>query len=87
MVAQWLKDPVFSLLWLWLLLWYGFNPWPRNFHMPWAGPKKEKEEGDLCTISMSIYKLQAKLRNCQIKSILSNLPLQMHLQNHVEGQV
>ena len=25
------KDPVLSLLWLWLLLWFGFDPWPKGF--------------------------------------------------------
>ena len=30
LVAQWVKDPALSLLWLWLLLWQGFNPWPGN---------------------------------------------------------
>ena len=30
LVAQWVKDPVLSLLWLWLLLWCGFDPWPTN---------------------------------------------------------
>ena len=25
------KDSVLSLLWLWLLLWLRFDPWPRNF--------------------------------------------------------
>ena len=26
-----------------LLLWCGFDPWPRNFHMPWVQPKTERE--------------------------------------------
>ena len=32
------KDEASSLQWLRLLLWYGFDPWPRNFHMStkWA---------------------------------------------------
>ena len=42
LVAQWAKDPVLSLLWLWLLLWHGFDPWPGNFCMLQAGPKKKK---------------------------------------------
>ena len=25
------------------MLWLGFHPWPENFHVPWACPKKEKE--------------------------------------------
>ena len=32
-----------SLWWLGLMLWCGFNLWPRNFHMPWAWPNKTKQ--------------------------------------------
>ena len=39
-MAQQIKDPALSLLWLGLLVWRGFDPWPRNFHMPWAEAKK-----------------------------------------------
>ena len=35
-----IKDPVLLLLWLGSLLWHGFNPWPQNFCMTWAWPKK-----------------------------------------------
>ena len=38
-LAQWVKDPALPLLWLRLLLWRGFDPWPGNFHMPWVRPK------------------------------------------------
>ena len=41
-----LKDPALPQLWCRSQLWLGFNPWPRNFHMPWVGPltkKKSKE--------------------------------------------
>ena len=38
-MAQWVKDPVLSLLWR------GFSPWPGNFHMPQAQPKKKKRKG------------------------------------------
>ena len=31
------KDPALSLQW------YGFDPWPRNFHMPWVQPKTKKK--------------------------------------------
>ena len=41
-MAQQVKDLVLSLLRLWFLLWRGFDPWPRNFHMPWAQPKQTK---------------------------------------------
>ena len=36
-MAQWVKNPALSLLWL------RFDPWPENFHMLWEGPKKERE--------------------------------------------
>ena len=36
------KDLV-SLLWPRLLLWYRFSPWPGNFSMLWAQPKKKKK--------------------------------------------
>ena len=41
MVHQ-VKDLALPLLWLESLLWHGFNPWSRNFHMPqaWPPPKK-----------------------------------------------
>ena len=39
-VAQQVKDPVLLLQWLGSLLWYGFSPWPRKFHMPQMQPKK-----------------------------------------------
>ena len=35
-MAQKIKDLVLSLLW------HGFNPWPRNFHMPQVWLKKKK---------------------------------------------
>ena len=37
----WVKDPAFSQLGL--LLWGLLDPWPWNFHMPWAWPKKKKK--------------------------------------------
>ena len=41
-MVQQIKDAALPLLWLWLLLWYGSNPWPGNLrHMPQAQPKKE----------------------------------------------
>ena len=41
LVVQWIKDPVLSLLWLRLQLWFGFSPWPMNFHTPWVQPLKK----------------------------------------------
>ena len=51
LVAQQVKDPALSVLWLGLpshycgiglLLWHRLDPWLGNFHMPWEQPKKEK---------------------------------------------
>ena len=41
-MAQQVKDLAFPLQDLRLLQWWGFNPWPRNFHMPWEQPKKKE---------------------------------------------
>ena len=40
---QWFKDLALSLYQFRLLLWPGFGPWPGNFHMLWAQPKKKKD--------------------------------------------
>ena len=34
-MAQWFEDPLFSLLW------HRFDPWSRNFPLPWVWPKKK----------------------------------------------
>ena len=43
LVAQWVKDPGMSLLWLGSQLWCMFDSWPRNFHIPQAQPKINKQ--------------------------------------------
>ena len=43
-MAQQVKDPALSLLWLWLHLWLGVDPWPGNFHMLRMKPKKKKKK-------------------------------------------
>ena len=49
-----------SLLWLGLLLWLRFNPWPRNFCMLWVWLKKEKETTQLhcCSRKAAIDSMQ-----------------------------
>ena len=37
------KDPALSLLWLWLSLWQGFDPWPGKFCLPQAGSQKKPD--------------------------------------------
>ena len=46
-MAQQVKDLELTLLWLWLQLRCEFDPWPRNFCVPWVQPfekKKRKEK-------------------------------------------
>ena len=38
------KDLALSLLWPGSLLWCGFDPWARNFRMPWGQPKIKKHK-------------------------------------------
>ena len=38
------KDPALFLLWLWSLLWFGFDPWPKNFCMPQCGQKQTNKQ-------------------------------------------
>ena len=42
-MAQRVKDLMFSLLWLWLLLWLGFDPWPGELVHAMGMGKKVKE--------------------------------------------
>ena len=42
LVAQWIMDLTLSLLWLWVLLWHGSDPWPGNFCMLWVWQKEKK---------------------------------------------
>ena len=43
-MALWVKGLALSLLLLWLLLWCGFDPWPRNFCMQQAWPNGQMKE-------------------------------------------
>ena len=43
LVAQWVKDLTWALLWLWLLPWLRFHPWPRKLHMMQVWQEKKKE--------------------------------------------
>ena len=40
LVAQCIKDPVLSLLWLWVQLCHRFDPWPGSSYMYGGGQKK-----------------------------------------------
>ena len=57
-VAQWVKNLALSLQWLRSLLWPSFNPWPRNFPMPWVQPKtkiKPNQKNIYLYLSISVY--------------------------------
>ena len=45
-MVQQVRDPAFFLQEPGLLLWWGFDPWTWNFHIPWAWPRDKKREGD-----------------------------------------
>ena len=47
LAAQLIGDPVSSLQWLGSLLWHGFDPWPRSFHMPQAWPKTKNKQNPM----------------------------------------
>ena len=49
-----------SLLWLGLLLWHGFDPWPRKFCMTWVGPKKKKKVS-VVTISLGVIEVKIEV--------------------------
>ena len=46
LMVQQVKYLALSLQWLWSLLLCRFDPWPGNFHMPWAWGKKKKKRSD-----------------------------------------
>ena len=60
LVAQHVKDLVVLLLWLRLLLWRGFDPWPENFHMTWV-QEKEKKKQTLTLLLSEIFLALIKL--------------------------
>ena len=43
-MVQWVMDLALSLLWLGLLLWRGFDPWPWTFCMLQAWPKNNVDK-------------------------------------------
>ena len=47
-VVQWVKNLVLPQLWYRLQLWLKFDPWPGNFHMPWAQPKTKNQKNSCC---------------------------------------
>jgi len=42
--VQWVKDPAMLQLQHRSQLWFGFDPWPRNFHTLQVQPKKKDKD-------------------------------------------
>ena len=52
-MVQWVKDPALSLQRLRSLLWFEFNPPPRNFHQPRGSDPTPPPKSNLQNISRS----------------------------------
>ena len=64
-MAQWVKDLVLSLPWLWLLLWHRFSYWPREFPhaMDMANKKKKvKRSGGLIQMPQHTFNRSPRRR-------------------------
>lgn len=64
LVAQRTKDPVLSLLWLRSQLGCGFDPWPRDFCMSGAQPKKHKKRSTLNQLPTSSADMYVTSGSC-----------------------
>ena len=65
-VVQHIKFPVLSL-WLRLLLWWEFDPWPRNFRMPLEQPKrKNKQKINMDENVSKLYQHRTSLRGSAV---------------------
>ena len=65
LVAQQVKDPVLSLMWLRLLLWHRFDPWSRHFHMPWVWPSIHQSITQKQTNKIRTSKIQLNKSTCE----------------------
>ena len=80
-MAQWVKDPALSLLWLRLQLWHWFYLWPQNFHIKkaWAKIKKERNKNKLGKDLFSFWTLIYSLTFCvplhKIRTVLTSKAL------------
>ena len=53
-MVQHVKDMELNLQRLGLLLRYRFDPWPRNFHIPWVQPKRSYQGEQLAILWLSV---------------------------------
>ena len=75
-MAQPVKDLVSSLLWLWLLQWHGFDPWPGNFHMP--GVQTKIKQNNFISYKEGLYTLINMVRNCIVSSLIFRVDGRIH---------
>ena len=64
-MAEWVKDLELLQLWHRSKLWLGFDPWPRNFHVPWVQPKKKEKKKEKKVLIRTIY--FTSIRKAKIK--------------------
>lgn len=69
LVAQRAKDPALLILWPWLLLWCGFDPWRDNFHMSGLGGWEWWLSLKTTTFQKSFYWLIEDI--CEVKLMFS----------------
>ena len=74
-MAQQVEDLELPLLWLCLLLWCGFHPWPGNFHVKWVWPKKKKKT---TTTQQQKQTKRAKDKQPNKRKIKKNADLSRH---------
>ena len=67
LVAQQVKAQVWSLLWLRLLLWLKFDPWPGNFHMPQV--RLKEREGEHKQVEKFCYKREKNSVVAEVRSM------------------
>ena len=67
LVMQLVKDPALSLLWVGLLLWCRFSPWPGNLCMPLVQGKKREKKFDW--INTKLKRKWKKHRKINIRKI------------------
>ena len=72
------ENSALSLLWLRSLLWLGFDPWPGNFHVHWAWPKKHRrpsghKQEELTALNSRGWKVQDR-GTCNLVSAEDLLP-------------
>ena len=77
LMAQQVKDPTLSLLWLGSQLWCGFDPWPGNIliiHMlrTWPKSKKKKKKKKSLFYFFYIYALSSILNDFILKKFQSH---------------